>query len=167
MDLSILYAVAGKTAPKSEPPTVPVDEASEERAAIMEYEASLSYEDAEILACADLGSDHPAWHQLAEACKGLDLDPETAWERLGEDCVDLVRGDIPPELLAAFCKALADTLTRERGERPAHYTQTVECDGCGPVWLWVGTPDRVPSCPWCHNRLRKLPIPRPAPSDHS
>ncbi len=63
-----------------------------------------------------------------------------------------------PVQLEAFAHALRTSETRQRGERPDHYTQAAECARCGPVWLWEGAPDYVVNCPWC---LNNGPVPRP------
>jgi len=57
-----------------------------------------------------------------------------------------------PGQLEAFAHACKTTRTRQRGERPDHYTKQSECAHCGPVWLWEGAPDQVSGCPWCLNR---------------
>lgn len=82
-------------------------------------------------------------------------------EVAGEDWAD-IKGD--PKALKALGQALQTQRMRQRGERPTHYTQVVECQGCGPVWLWEGAPKQVLACPWCLNRATGAPIPRPARS---
>ena len=63
-----------------------------------------------------------------------------------EDWPD-IRDD--PEQLKAFGHALATTRSRQRGERPEHYTKAAECAHCGAVWLWDSAPSKVEACPWC------------------
>lgn len=58
-----------------------------------------------------------------------------------------------------YCEAVAKE--REVGHKPSSYTSTTFCAGCGHVHIFPGAPARVDSCPWCHNRSRGLPIPRP------
>ncbi len=70
-----------------------------------------------------------------------------------------ISGD--PEKLRAFADMLSITAMRERGEAPLHYTMTTTCRRCGPVPIFEGCPPRVDGCPWCHNRIRGLPRPRP------
>lgn len=53
---------------------------------------------------------------------------------------------------------------REDGRVPDSYTGQTVCQGCGLVWIFQGAPSRVDSCPWCFNRAKGLPIPRPAVS---
>jgi hypothetical protein len=50
---------------------------------------------------------------------------------------------------------------RSRGDVPASYASTTFCEGCGPVHIFQGAPPHVTACPWCANRVRGLPIPRP------
>lgn len=50
---------------------------------------------------------------------------------------------------------------REQGECPPGWTEHCECAGCGPVYLWPGSPARVLGCPWCFNRAEGRAIPRP------
>lgn len=58
-----------------------------------------------------------------------------------------------------YCEMVAKE--REAGIRPASYTSTTTCRGCGLVYIFYGAPSRVDACPWCANRVRGLPIPRP------
>ena len=46
-----------------------------------------------------------------------------------------------------------------QGNIPAYFTKRAVCALCGPVWLWFE--GNVSGCPWCGNRTRDLPIPRP------
>ena len=90
---------------------------------------------------------------------------------LPEDLVDSLRESkdeilqllalTPDERVAvAYCEAVARE--RGKGRNPASYTSTTFCaGGCGHVFIFQGAPTRVDSCPWCSNRLRGLPIPRP------
>ena len=47
----------------------------------------------------------------------------------------------------------------DQGNIPAYFNKRAECALCGPVWLWFE--GNVSGCPWCENRTRDLPIPRP------
>lgn len=58
-----------------------------------------------------------------------------------------------------YCEMAAKE--REAGRVPASYSATTKCVGCGPVYIFPGSPNRVDACPWCFNRARGLPIPRP------
>lgn len=66
-----------------------------------------------------------------------------------------------PAMLKALAYAIVTSRQRERGERPQRWTERCECAGCGPVYLWPGSPSRVIGCPWCSNRAKGLAIPRP------
>lgn len=58
-----------------------------------------------------------------------------------------------------YCEQIAKR--REKGMRPPSYTAQTVCQGCGTVPLFAGAPSRVTACPWCSNRSKGLPIPRP------
>lgn len=58
-----------------------------------------------------------------------------------------------------YCEWVAQV--RQRGQIPDSYTSTTDCARCGLVYVFPGAPSRVDSCPWCSNRVRGLPIPRP------
>jgi len=79
-------------------------------------------------------------------------------EVAGEDWPE-VRDD--PQVLEALAHAVITRRQRERGERPSHWSETCDCAGCGPVYLWRGSPVSVLGCPWCFNRAEGQPIPRP------
>ncbi len=66
-----------------------------------------------------------------------------------------------PAVLEALAHAVVTRRQREWGECPPHWTERCECAGCGPVFLWPGSPARVLGCPWCFNRAEGRPIPRP------
>ena len=68
-----------------------------------------------------------------------------------------------PEILAALKLAFELGRQRAAGIAPAHYTEPITCEACGPVWAWPGAPSRVLGCPWCANLADGLPIPRPSP----
>ena len=66
----------------------------------------------------------------------------------------------PDERVAiAYCEAVAKE--REAGRKPSSYTSITFCAGCGHVHIFPGAPPRVDTCPWCSNRVKGLPIPRP------
>jgi hypothetical protein len=79
-------------------------------------------------------------------------------EAAGEDWAE-VQDDV--DVLESLARAVVNRRLRERGECPPHWTANCECAGCGPVFLWPGSPERVLGCPWCFNRAAELPIPRP------
>lgn len=64
-------------------------------------------------------------------------------------------------MLEALAHAVVTRRQREQGECPPHWTVHCECAGCGPVYLWPGSPPWVLGCPWCFNRAEGRPIPRP------
>jgi hypothetical protein len=53
-------------------------------------------------------------------------------------------------------------LARLKGEIPDCYTATTTCKHCGPVPIFEGFGPEVLGCPWCFNRRKGLPIPKPA-----
>lgn len=63
--------------------------------------------------------------------------------------------------LRAYLRALVKSARMDAGMVPADYTHAVQCDGCGPVWLWAEAPERVKACPWCFRRKAGKRIPRP------
>ena len=70
-----------------------------------------------------------------------------------------------PATLEALARAIQTRRMRERGEVPPHYTSTTSCAHCGPVPIFPGASERVLGCPWCFNRIRRLPVPRPKQDD--
>ncbi len=76
----------------------------------------------------------------------------------GEDWA-LIEGR--PDALRALGFLLNTEAQRERGERPAHYTEPCLCAHCGRVWLWSGSPTEVRGCPWCIAPPSLGAIPRP------
>ena len=68
-----------------------------------------------------------------------------------------------PMQLKAYFELLMISDMRSRGVIPNHYTSTTTCKHCGPVPIWEGCPPEVLGCPWCFNRHKGLPIPRPKP----
>ena len=79
-------------------------------------------------------------------------------EAAGEDWPE-VRDE--PAMLEALAHAVVSHRQRERGDCPPTWTEHCECAGCGPVFLWSGSPARVFGCPWCFNRAEGRVIPRP------
>ena len=64
-----------------------------------------------------------------------------------------------PAQLKAFAELLMINEMRENGVRPDHYTAETKCKHCGPVPIFEGCPPQVEGCPWCFNRIKKLPMP--------
>jgi hypothetical protein len=97
---------------------------------------------------------------LAKACASHDLLPIEARQAMSSwDVSAFDRGDFGDEMLSGFVKALVQRRAMDVGICPDFYSKRADCAGCGPVWLWVS--DNVIGCPWCMNRLRGGPIPRP------
>lgn len=69
--------------------------------------------------------------------------------------------DLSAHTLGAYLRALDRGDRMDAGQVPQGFTAACYCEGCGPVWLWPGTPERVRGCPWCHRRKAGRPIPRP------
>ncbi len=97
---------------------------------------------------------------LARACSSHDLLPIEARQAMSSwDVSAFDRGDLGDEMLSGFVEALAQRRAMDKGICPDSYSKRADCAGCGPVWLWVS--GDVIACPWCMNRLRGAPIPRP------
>ncbi len=65
-----------------------------------------------------------------------------------------------PEQLKAFAELLVIEDMRRQGSVPDHYTATTDCKHCGTVPIFEGCPPEVEGCPWCFNRIKRLPIPK-------
>lgn len=63
----------------------------------------------------------------------------------------------------AHLRALAASADMDAGKVPAIWrgAQAAICNGCGPVLLELGAPDRVGNCPWCFRRRAGKAIPTP------
>jgi hypothetical protein len=110
-----------------------------------------------LLSTSDAG-EGPPLATTTESSNLHGLTPTELADAAGEDW-DEVRDD--PAVLEALAHAVITRCQRERGECPPHWTEHSECAGCGPVFLWPGSPARVLGCPWCFNRAEGRPIPRP------
>jgi hypothetical protein len=64
--------------------------------------------------------------------------------------------------MRAYARALQQSAVMDAGAIPPGYTKAVQCEGCGPVWLWAGCPSVVKACPWCFRRKAKRTFPRPS-----
>lgn len=102
----------------------------------------------------------------AEFVGGLEvmhqLDPGTLQRAAGEDWPHVCE---TVERLKAFADMVSIRQTVEAGTVPARFTATAICRWCGPVYVppaWSG--QQINSCPWCLNRHRHKPIPRPPAS---
>ncbi len=67
------------------------------------------------------------------------------------------------DTLAAYLRALVASAAMDAGLIPQGWrgAQAAICDGCGPVLLWPGAPDRLKACPWCFRRKAGKAIPTP------
>ena len=102
----------------------------------------------------------PLFETLAPLCRDSDITPREVVDALDEEDITAWQaGEIGPDALAAFIRALTIRRDIERGRRPEHYDQVATCAHCGPVWAWFE--GNVWGCPWCRNRLNGGPIPRP------
>ncbi len=70
-------------------------------------------------------------------------------------------GELEDREIPVATEMVAIMEMREKGVTPDHYTSTPTCKHCGPVPIWDGCPPNVQGCPWCLNRHRGLPIPKP------
>ena len=98
----------------------------------------------------------------AEACVGLYdyLTPAVLVDKLSpEDIEELDSSADPSPFLRSFAIALVWSELRKQGVAPPGWDQPATCARCGPVLLWASF--SVAGCPWCWNRLRGLPVPKP------
>ena len=97
---------------------------------------------------------------LAKACASHDLLPIEARQAMSSrDVSAFDRGDLGDEMLLGFVEALSQRRAMDEGICPDTYRERADCAECGPIWLWMS--GNVIGCPWCKNRLRGAPIPRP------
>lgn len=94
------------------------------------------------------------------ASEGVDLD---VVHGLGKADLAACAGE-PEETLLAYVRALRRNVDLATGVVPAGWSETVNCHGCGPVYLWPGCPTHVIACPWCRHRNAGTAIPTPPPS---
>jgi hypothetical protein len=70
-------------------------------------------------------------------------------------------GGLSRHTLSAFLRALARSQGMAAGRVPVGWRRIAECDGCGPVLLWLDAPATVVACPWCWHRKAGHAIPKP------
>ena len=118
---------------------------------------------ADIADIADIAYENPKLLEaLSTACAELPIKPIEVRDALATEDIDAWnQGEIGIDTLAAFARSLVQRREMERGKVPAHFTERATCKRCGPVWLWFR--GEVLGCPWCWNRLKGRPIPRPQP----
>ena len=68
-------------------------------------------------------------------------------------------GELEEHQIPVATDMVAITEMRERGIVPDHDASEAECNHCGPVPLFEGCPPQVNGCPWCFNRIKRLPMP--------
>lgn len=99
---------------------------------------------------------------LREICKGMPITPVEIMAALSpEDIAAWRRGEITVDGLAAYARLLVRQRDIREGRRPSSYTERATCAHCGPIWFWLSGTFR--GCPWCWNRHKGKPIPRPDP----
>ena len=97
---------------------------------------------------------------LASICKGQGLKPTDLRRKISLEDVDaFAGGEISEEMLAGIADNLLTQALLDEGLQPDGYCALAFCKGCGPVWL--ERPGKVTYCPWCKNRSKGAPIPRP------
>ena len=82
-------------------------------------------------------------------------------EFLGEDWKDY-KDD--PEALALWSDLLFKNQVIEQGKRPDNFMEITRCNSCDYVYVpsELTNGGNVLGCPWCWNRVKGLPIPKPA-----
>lgn len=92
--------------------------------------------------------------------EGIDL---AHVHRLDDADVLAIPGDYTERNLRAYLRALVASAAMDGGLIPSGWrgAQAAICDGCGPVLLWPGAPDRLKACPWCFRHKAGKAIPRP------
>lgn len=92
--------------------------------------------------------------------EGIDL---THVHRLDDADILAIPDDYTERNLRAYLRALVASAAMDAGLIPQGWrgAQAAICDGCGPVLLWPGAPDRLKACPWCFRRKAGKAIPRP------
>lgn len=97
---------------------------------------------------------------LSDACSRVPISVREVRDALGSDDIeDWQKGKLTAKSLSASAAALVQSQAMERGEVPRFYTSAATCRHCGPIWLWFS--GEVLGCPWCWNRIKGHPIPRP------
>ena len=81
-------------------------------------------------------------------------------EFLGEDWGDYKDN---PEALEHWSNLLAENHLIDQGEVPSSFTATTHCIACGDVFIPPSLVNggKVLGCPWCWNRTKGLPVPKP------
>lgn len=99
--------------------------------------------------------------ELSNICEGIPLTVSELRNELSPEDVEYwLQGEVSAANMSAFARSLVQRREMEKGLVPAHYTERASCAQCGEVWLWFS--GEVLGCPWCWNRIRGRPIPRPS-----
>ncbi len=69
-------------------------------------------------------------------------------------------GDLTEQEMPVAEQMVVITEMRQKGIVPDHYTATTNCKHCGPVPIFEGCWPESDACPWCFNRLKRLPMPK-------
>lgn len=78
---------------------------------------------------------HPTPEQIEQAARELEIDLDD------------------PVMLKGLVEMLTDKYYLDRVQVPPSYTSTTFCRGCKTtVPIFVGCPETVEACPWCHRR---------------
>lgn len=97
---------------------------------------------------------------LATAVQERPITAEEVMDSLAaKDVEGWYSNEISADRMRAIVESLAQRHEMNSGHVPEHYTEVAHCKGCGPVWLWFA--GDVLGCPWCWNRAKGHPIPRP------
>ena len=90
-----------------------------------------------------------------------DVPIEELKEKAGEDWQELIENS---ERLYAFADAVSKQRLMEQGKIPHNYTAITHCKACGDVFvpLAIQNNGSVLGCPWCWNRARGFPVPKPS-----
>lgn len=88
------------------------------------------------------------------------LDMKNLKEFLNEDWDDY-KDD--PKLLALWADLLCKNNLIKQGKVPDNFTAVTYCNLCGYVYVPPALVNngKVLGCPWCWNRVKNLPIPKP------
>lgn len=97
---------------------------------------------------------------LELVCRELEISPlEVEGELSLEEKDALLTGNILREDVATIARGVAEKKEIANGTRPAGFNERATCLRCGPIWS--KNHGKFTNCPWCINRLKGIPIPRP------
>lgn len=98
-------------------------------------------------------------HEKLKELKNINMEKLKVF--LGEDWEDYKNN---PKALELWDELLFKNSLIEQGKIPDNFTAITCCDLCGDVYVPPSLVNggRVLGCPWCWNRAKGLPIPRPS-----